>query len=280
LLATIDVETNRDRGLEAAGAEGRCATTTHADTRSGAGDCLRERDSQASRDGKSGASIRTGATAIRSDWNPLGWIRLKAKIARDAGRRALVVDEVVQSVVVPTDAFGPGVWPMLLPDQAPRRSLILGVGGGTVIHLLTRRFGPHPIVGVEIDPQVIALARSHFGLDLPHLEVVVADAFEFVPALAGTPDPLSSERETFDYILVDLFVGGQIARDALRRPFLRHLRALLSQDGTIVYNFFHDRRLGSRLHRLGQILTVARSTEVDLNVVVHCRHPGQPTRLP
>ncbi|HUE75359.1 MAG TPA: oxidoreductase, partial [Chloroflexota bacterium] len=89
---------------------------------------------------------------------------MKPKIARDAGRRALVVDEVVQSVVVPADEFGPGVWPVLLPDRAPRRSLVLGVGGGTVIHLLTRKFGPHPILGIEIDPNVISLARSHFDL--------------------------------------------------------------------------------------------------------------------
>jgi spermidine synthase len=201
---------------------------------------------------------------------------VRPKLARDAGRRALVVDEVVQSVVVPVDAFGPGVWPALLPDCAPRRSLILGVGGGTVIHLLTRKFGPHPILGIEIDPDVVDLARSHFGLDVPHLEIAIANAFELVPTLAGTPGSSIPPGVTFDYILVDMFVGGQIARDALRRPFLRHLRALLSPEGTIVYNFFHDRRLGSRLHRLGQILTVTRCTEVDLNVVVHCCRPSVP----
>ncbi len=199
---------------------------------------------------------------------------MKPKLARDAGRRAMVVNEVVQSVVVPTGDFGPGVWPALLPERAPRRSLVLGVGGGTVIHLMTQRFGALPIFGIEIDPRVLALAMEHFALDLPHLDLIVADVTEYVPALAAArraiDDVVMAEQSGFDYILVDVYEGGEIVRGTLARPFLRDLRALATPDGTIVYNFFHDGRLNARLHRLRQVLHVERTIEIDLNVVVHC----------
>jgi spermidine synthase len=185
----------------------------------------------------------------------------------------MMINDVIQSVVVPPGEFGPGPWPALLPDRAPARSMILGLGGGTIVHLLTRQFGAHPIVGIEIDPNVIALGRAHFGLDLPHLQIVEADALGLVARLSGliADDSARATNGRFDYILVDLYEGGSIVRASLGRPFLRQIRALVTPDGSVVFNLFRDRRVHDRLHRLRQMFAIERTVPVNLNLAVHCR---------
>jgi spermidine synthase len=186
------------------------------------------------------------------------------RAAEDEGQRALLVDGVVQSVAVDGPTFrGPGYWPAMLPDVRPRRALLLGLGAGTIAHLLVRRFGPLPIVGVEADPDVLALARAQFGLDLLALTIVEGDAFEYVPSCA----------ERFDYVAVDLYRGSELQGAALARPFLRALKELLLPGGQIYFNLFKDGRTARRLHRLHQVFPWAQTQAIGKNVVVRC--PGR-----
>ena len=178
------------------------------------------------------------------------------------GVQALVVGGTVQSIAVTPGAKVGSYWQAMLPDQRPTRVLLLGLGAGTLAHLLTQRFGAVPMVGVEVCPEVVALARAHFDLDrLAHLRVVVADAFAFVTTCT----------DCFDQIYVDLFVGKELARGVVARPFLRQLRRLAALRGTVTFNFFHDRRSGERLHRLRRVFSVVRPIEVGKNLVVWCR---------
>ena len=179
------------------------------------------------------------------------------RIGEDEGRRALLVDGVVQSVAV-EDAEAGGYWAALLPNVRPRRALVLGVGGGTVVHLLRRRFGDVPVIGVEADPTVLALARSEFGLDLPGLDLRQEDAFTYVEGC----------RARFDYVCVDLFRGGRPEPGVLARPFLRRLKSLATPGAEIVLNLFHDRRTSTAIHRIARVLTVRSVERVGKNVVV------------
>jgi spermidine synthase len=79
-----------------------------------------------------------------------------------------------------------------------RRSiLLLGLGGGSAARVARALAPPARIVGVEIDPEVVALARRHFDLDQLGVEVIQADASVF----------LARSRERFDAVLDDVFVG-------------------------------------------------------------------------
>ncbi len=188
----------------------------------------------------------------------------RVRVAEDEGQRALLVDGVVQSVAVEGRTLrGPGYWPAMLPDARPRHALLLGLGAGTIAHLLVGRFGPLPIVGVEADPDVLALARAEFGLDLPGLTVVEGDAFEYV----------ASCTERFDYVAVDLYRGADLQARVLARPFLRALKRLLLPGGQIYVNLFLDRRTARRLHRIKQIFPWAEWQPVAKNAVVRC--PGR-----
>ena len=187
----------------------------------------------------------------------------RVRVAEDEGQRALLVDGVVQSVAVEGPTLGPGYWPTMLPDARPRRALLLGLGAGTIAHLLVRRFGPLPMVGVEADAEVLALARAEFGLALPSLAVVEGDALAYVGACG----------QRFDYVCVDLYRGAELERGALARPFLRALKKLLLPGGLAVFNLFRDRRTARRLHRLQQVFPWAEAQTVGKNVIVRC--PGR-----
>jgi spermidine synthase len=184
----------------------------------------------------------------------------RAEVIDDGGRAALAIDGVVQSVAVGDGAAPTGYWPAMLPDRAPRDALLLGLGGGTIAHLLIGAFGPLPIVGVDDDRAVVAVARAQFGLDLPNLEIVVADAFAYAAACP----------RRFDLICVDLFRDGQIPARVCGSAFLTRLRRLLRPGGLVTFNLARDRRAGDRLRQLARHFVVVRRTLVGFNLVVHC----------
>lgn len=202
---------------------------------------------------------------------------------------ALEVAGVVQSVSVPHDEEasmhdisragdgeepkpgpGGGYWGLMLPPGCPRRSLLLGLGGGTVAALLARRCPDAEIVGVENDLAVLALARSDFGLDaLPHLRVELADAFVWVAEHAV------GEPGTFDLICLDLFQAGRLTLGALATPFLRQVAALLAPSGTLTVNLMVTARTPDQVHRLQRVFAVRRELRLRGNLVVHAALPEE-----
>lgn len=174
----------------------------------------------------------------------------------DEDRPALLAHGAVQSV---TDGSH-GYWAAMVPDARPGRTLLLGLGGGTVAHLLCARFGPLPIVAVDDDPHMIALAERTLG-DLPSLQVVQADAFRYV----------AESDERFDLACVDLYRGAQVQGAIVGRPFLRGLRGMLAPKGQAAFNLFLDRRIAPRMHRIGRVFRILRTVRAGQNVVVWCR---------
>jgi spermidine synthase len=176
------------------------------------------------------------------------------------GHRVLIQDGAILSVAVTTGDPPFGYWTAMLPEDAPRTALLLGLGAGTLAHLLTRRFPGVRIVGVDIDSRLIEFARSNFDLDLPNLDVVISDAFGYAAAC----------RDRFDYVAVDLFCGHAFQRGALAKPFLRNLKAIAGPRGEVVVNLFKDRRSEVYVNRLARILAIRRVDRLTRNIVVHC----------
>ena len=200
------------------------------------------------------------ASRSRPDASPWGHV---VREGEDDGRRVLLVDGVVQSVL--DDAAEAGYWGAMIPDTRPERALILGLGGGTVVRLLHARFGPVPIVGIDADSDVLAFAARELA-DLPNLDVelVEADAFEYVDAAV-------QGGERFDYACVDLFRADTMPPEVTRRPFLRSLKRLLAPRGIAAFNVFADRRTDDRVRRIERVFRVLDRRQVGKNVVVWCR---------
>ncbi|MDE3230810.1 MAG: methyltransferase domain-containing protein [Chloroflexota bacterium] len=187
------------------------------------------------------------------------WRGTAPVVALEDGRKVLRVGGVIQSVAVDA-SYVPDVWDALLPRRQPASALILGLGGGALAQLMTRRWGPLPIVGVERDPAVVHLARREFGLDgLPHLHIVTADAFAWVAAC----------DERFDAICVDLYVAGKLAHGVLSAAFLRDLRRLLTPQGEVTFNLWRSAFLSDQLRRIERAFAIVALAEADDNIIVH-----------
>lgn len=110
----------------------------------------------------------------------------------------------------------------------PRRALVLGVGGATILHLISRKFPRLKLVGVEIDPEVIKIARQFFDLErIPNLELVTGDGGEYAASYQGEP---------FDLIFVDAYLGGNFPLHFEEEQFLRHLKKIIGPGGLVVIN--------------------------------------------
>ena len=188
--------------------------------------------------------------------------RQVVRLGEDGGRAALLVDGVVQSIS-PEDGLNlGGYWAAMLPDEPPRRALILGLGGGTLASLLRARWGELQMVGVDDDATILAVARDAGWLPTRGLDIVVCDAFEYVQVCT----------ERFDYVAIDLFRGPRMPGRVFGKPFLRHVRSLLEPHGRLAVNLFRDRRQAERVNRIALFFDIRRQVDVGGNVIVHARN--------
>jgi spermidine synthase len=148
--------------------------------------------------------------------------RPRVRVDESGGQRTLVVDETFASFYRPGEIATRCVWdaiaaPILwLPPSRRRRILILGLGGGSIARLARALAPDAEIVGVELDPEVVRLARAHLDLDRLEIEVVVADAFEWLRTQArGGARATTRGAQRFDVILEDIFIGEG---DAVHKP--------------------------------------------------------------
>ncbi len=190
---------------------------------------------------------------------------------REDGLLALQVGGVTQSVSVAEDGAAPaGYWPLMLGPDCPARTLLLGLGGGAVAQLLTRRCPDALIIGVERNAEILALARESFGLkEIARLEVVEADAFDWVAAQFDETGALAEPDARFDLICVDLFEAGRLVAGTLATPFLRQLAALLTPTGMLSVNLMVTGRTPEQLHRLRRVFAITREQRLGGNLVVH-----------
>jgi len=106
--------------------------------------------------------------------------------------------------------------------------LVLGVAGGSVIKTLVNEIHfKGKITGVEIDPEIIAIANTYFKLDkIPNLTIIIDDAFEFV----------LKTHETFDLIIIDIFQDTNMPNFLFEKFFIDRIGTLLKPSGFIFFN--------------------------------------------
>src|SRR5690606_13127660 len=94
------------------------------------------------------------------------------------------------------------VWDLLwlpvagLALGARPRILVLGVGGGAVIHKLRRHYPGALLVGVDLNPVHLRVAREVFAVNHPDDLLLEAEAGAFVRAYRGP---------AFDVVVEDVF---------------------------------------------------------------------------
>ena len=106
--------------------------------------------------------------------------------------------------------------------------LVLGMGGGSVIETLREDFyyDKH-IDAVEIDPVIIEIAKTEFGIsENETLNIHCTDAFEFI----------KTNARKFDLIIVDLYIDLTVPDKFLNLEFWDHVIASKSSKGTLIFN--------------------------------------------
>ncbi len=184
--------------------------------------------------------------------------------------RALVVDETFASFYRPGEIATHCVWdaiaaPILwLPPKRRRRILILGLGGGSVARLARALAPEAEIVGVELDREVVRLARAHLDLDDLDVRVEIADALEWLQAEATRRSAGSRTKRPFDIILEDVFLGRGDAvhkPDWIPDPGHRLARTRLARGGLLVSNTLDEQARVARAMRAAFPAVVSIETE-------------------
>lgn len=161
------------------------------------------------------------------------------KVIDVGDERRLSVGGYVQSVY-PLDGnwekFSQRVWGFLryaaLKNHQPEKILLLGLGGGTFLHLLADALPEAEIVCVEIDEKIVELAKKYFDLEKSkNVRWVVADAAQVVVE----PGRYLGE-EKFDTVIVDLYLGGQLPAFSATEDFYFSVRELLETGGKAIFN--------------------------------------------
>jgi spermidine synthase len=114
--------------------------------------------------------------------------------------------------------------------REPERMLLLGLGGGNSARFFADQFPKTQMIGVEIDPVVVDVARNYFGLP-PSVDVHIDDARSF----------LRQDDDLYDIIIVDAFQFPYVPFQLTTREFLADLEDHLRDGGVVVLNVGRDR---------------------------------------
>jgi spermidine synthase len=125
-----------------------------------------------------------------------------------------------------------------------RTVLVLGFGAGSIASILLDEYGiPCTVTGVEADAQVIRLYEKYFRRTGHPVNVVNEDAFQFMKV----------NRDTFDLIVIDIFVDDVVPEIFETGEFLVMLKNASPPGGLTIFNkMVHDEASGESAERLGK----------------------------
>ena len=103
---------------------------------------------------------------------------------------------------------------------------IIGLAAGTVARQATAVFGSIPIDGFEIDPEIIAVGKEYFGMDLPNLSAIAQDG------RVG----LEHSTKTYSIIAVDAYRPPYIPPHLTTQEFFEETWNHLTNDGVLAVN--------------------------------------------
>ncbi len=153
----------------------------------------------------------------------------------------------LHSVYHPQSALSNGIWdyflvaPLFGAASAEAPSLpavdsmyLVGLAGGTAAQLVTDVYGPVAIDGAELDPEVLAAARTFFHLeDYPNVRAVAADGRSWLLAQPA--------GQHYDLIAVDAYRPPYIPFHLATVEFFQLVRDHLADNGVVAVNVARSR---------------------------------------
>jgi predicted membrane-bound spermidine synthase len=152
----------------------------------------------------------------------------------DKGRYRLLVDNGIIQTGIPRDAAARGkgsglsdhyfqeLIPFLVDDPAHASALVIGLAGGTTAAML-KLYGMS-LDCVDIDPEIIRVARQYFGFTGP---ATVADGRQF----------LENCGRQYDFCVIDTYSGDVFPFHLATREAFAAARRNLKPEGVLVVNY-------------------------------------------
>lgn len=127
----------------------------------------------------------------------------------------LDVDGLTQSGDVMVWVWSTGIKNILPKNYVPESILLLGLGGGSSLFWLRKRFPKAHLTVIEIDPIMIEIARKYFHIDrINDLRVINQDAVDFI----------KKTKNKYSVILVDCYQGFKTPPGFGEIPVLKKLK--------------------------------------------------------
>jgi len=154
----------------------------------------------------------------------------------------------------------------------PKRVLIVGLGGGGMVHFL-RHYDPEVhIDAVEIDPVVVKIAHDYFAIRPDeHLKVITADGYDY----------LQKAETRYDVIFLDAFLKPTAETDETGLPlrlktlrFYQTVQQKLRPGGVVAFNLNQHPQLREDIETVKQAFAQAYAFRVGFNNVVVVGSPA------
>ena len=127
----------------------------------------------------------------------------------------------------------------------PKRVLMIGLAGGAMVRFLKEYYLEVEVDVVEIDPEVVAVAKRYFGVQNGiHHRIYVEDGRVFVKQ---TP-------RRYDWVILDAFHADTVPHHLTTVEFMEEVKSLLQPQGVVTANIA---RLGPGILYRSMIRTLA-----------------------
>lgn len=112
-------------------------------------------------------------------------------------------------------------------EFAPKKVLIVGLGGGSIAKLVRKNWPKAEITGVDIDETIVALGKKYMGLDKYDVNIIIADAYDLI---TNPTSPKATLGAQYDLICFDTYVGENFPKKFESKAFIKEVKKLLSKD--------------------------------------------------
>lgn len=144
------------------------------------------------------------------------------------GRHQLITKDAIYSYDDKYDNFYKSFKQINWSIFKPKKVLVLGLGLGSVIYILEKKFDfIFDYIAVEIDSEIVRMAHKYTLKHLKsYVEVMLVDAENY----------LNITTENYDLILMDIFQSSEIPEKFQNTAFLSKLSSRLNANGLLFYN--------------------------------------------
>jgi len=152
--------------------------------------------------------------------------------------RKLSVGGFIQSVNPDSPSISRTVWGRvidIMKENEPglRSVMILGLGGGTMAHLISRAFPGISITSVELDSVVFEVAKKFFAVEsIRNHKIIVNDALRVV----ASPEEFGIGKHSLGCIIVDIYCGEEYPNLGTTGSFFDGIKNVVAPGGFVVFS--------------------------------------------